>query len=306
MIHGGSHILFSRKDIRPAQTRLLLERGFLPVSLDHRLCPEVSLAEGPMVDVCDALFWARNTLPNLQLKRSGLEIDGSRVVVVGWSSGGQLAMSLAYTAPSRGLQPPEAILAFYCPTDYEDPWWSNPIQPKGVEDHGHQYDVLEAVQEQPITNYSVIGAWEPLSDPRILTDPRCKIVLHINWKAQTLPVIIGGLVSRRRAATEEAAEKDWGALPQPPIEKIRAVSGRHHIRAGTYRVPTFFVHGMEDDLIPWQQTEETYNELLRAGVPAGLELVADAPHICDLSSSPDSPGWQATVKGYDFIESYVF
>lgn len=120
MIHGGAHIIFSRKDIRPAQIQLLLERGFLPVSLDHRLCPEVKLAEGPMMDVCDALNWARNTLPSLKLQCPRLQIDGERVVAVGWSSGGQLAMSLAWTAPQKGLRPPEAILAFYCPTDYED------------------------------------------------------------------------------------------------------------------------------------------------------------------------------------------
>lgn len=120
MIHGGSHCIFSRKDTRPAQTRLLLEKGFVPVSLDHRLCPEVPLAKGPMVDVCDALEWARYILPNIKLEQKKLKMDGERVVVVGWSSGGQLAMSLAWTAPSRGLRPPEAILAFYAPTDYED------------------------------------------------------------------------------------------------------------------------------------------------------------------------------------------
>ena len=73
-----------------------------------------------MVDICDALEWARYKLPHIKLQRSGLQIDGERVVVVGWSSGGQLAMSLAWTAPQRGLRPPEAILAFYCPTDYQD------------------------------------------------------------------------------------------------------------------------------------------------------------------------------------------
>lgn len=120
MIHGGSHIMFSRKDVRPDQTRLLLSLGFLPVSIDHRLCPEISLAKGPMVDVCDALEWARHRLPSINLGNSSLSLDGNRVVVVGWSSGGQLAMSLAWTAPQRGLEAPEGILAFYCPTDYED------------------------------------------------------------------------------------------------------------------------------------------------------------------------------------------
>lgn len=127
MIHGGSHVLFSRKDIRPCQTRLLLNAGFLPVSLDHRLCPEVTLAAGPMADVCDALYWARHTLPAIDLGDASIQVDGERVVVVGWSSGGQLAMSLGWTAPSRNLRPPTAILAFYSPTDYEDECESSPI-----------------------------------------------------------------------------------------------------------------------------------------------------------------------------------
>jgi pimeloyl-ACP methyl ester carboxylesterase len=158
-------MIFSRKDIRPAQTRLLLGKGFLPVSLDYRLCPEATLGEGAMVDVCDALDWARNQLPNIQLQQRGLQIDGEKVVVVGWSSGGQLAMSLAWTAPQRGLRPPEAILAFYAPTDYEDDWWQHPIHPIGAAYKGQQYDLLEGVQEKPITNYGIVGAWEePISE----------------------------------------------------------------------------------------------------------------------------------------------
>lgn len=54
----------------------------MPVSLDHRLCPEVKLAEGGMVDVCDALEWARIKLPHIKL-HNDVHIDGERVVVVG-------------------------------------------------------------------------------------------------------------------------------------------------------------------------------------------------------------------------------
>ncbi|KAI1755466.1 BcPKS19, polyketide synthase [Xylaria castorea] len=305
MIHGGSHIIFSRRDIRPAQTRHLLEKGFLPVSLDHRLCPEVSLSEGPMVDVCDALHWVRHTLPHIDSGRPGLQIDGERVVVVGWSSGGQLAMSLAWTAPQRGLRPPEAILAFYCPTNYEDEWWRHPIQPIGAENKGQEYDVLEAIQDEPITNYGVVGAWEPLSDPRILTDPRCRIVLHINWKAQTLPVIIGGLPSRRKV-DKNSESKDWNNLPQPGLDKITAVSPLAQIRRGSYRTPTFLVHGTADDLIPWQQSRDTYDAMVHNNITAQLALVEGAPHICDLSSDPDSEGWKAAIRGYEFLSSYAF
>jgi acetyl esterase/lipase len=120
MIHGGGHIMFSRKDIRLKQTKLLLDNGLLPISIDYRLCPEVDLLQGPMVDVCDALRWAREQLPTLKLSCHGLQVDGTKVVVVGWSSGGHLAMTLAWTARLQDLKPPEAILAFYAPADYED------------------------------------------------------------------------------------------------------------------------------------------------------------------------------------------
>ena len=55
MIHGGGHVMLSRKDVRSKQTQLLLENGRLPVSIDYRLCPEVNINDGPMTDVCDAL-----------------------------------------------------------------------------------------------------------------------------------------------------------------------------------------------------------------------------------------------------------
>lgn len=94
MVHGGGHILFSRKDIPMKHVRVLLQRGFLPVSVDYRLCPEVNLLEGPITDVCDSLQWVRETLPSLQLSEPIVRIDLDKVIALGWSSVGQLAMTL--------------------------------------------------------------------------------------------------------------------------------------------------------------------------------------------------------------------
>lgn len=302
-------MLFSRKDVRPAQTRLLLGKGFLPVSVDYRLCPEVSLGEGPMVDVCDAFDWACNELPSIQLPRSKLQIDGDKIVVVGWSSGGQLAMSLGWTAPQRGLRPPAAILVFYAPTDYEDPWWQHPIQPNGAPYKGQQYNLLDGVRGEPISHYDMVGAWEePIADPRSQNDPRCRIVLHINWKAQTLPVIMNGLPSSKKAAAvaeQSDAVKDWTSLPQPSLETIRSLSPSAQVRDGNYNVPTFFVHGTADDLIPWQLSQDTFYTMLESGIEADMVLLERGPHICDLSSDPKSDGWNAVLKGYNFITSKV-
>ena len=148
-----------------------------------------------------------------------------------------------------------------------------------------------------------MGAWEPLSDPRSRTDPRVHIVLHINWKAQTLPVILGGLPSEKKASGSEV--RDWGALPQPGLDEIVPVSPLAQIARGNYRTPTFLIHGTKDDLIPWQQSKGTYEALIDQGVTAGLALVEGGPHITDLSSDPESEGWKAALKGYEFLDSYV-
>jgi acetyl esterase/lipase len=76
MIHGGGHVMLSRKDVRPEQVQWLLRDGFLPISVDYRLCPETNLSSGPIVDVADALVWARETLPRLKtLRRSDIVPD---------------------------------------------------------------------------------------------------------------------------------------------------------------------------------------------------------------------------------------
>ncbi len=110
--------MLSRKDVRSKQVQLLLENGRLPVSIDYRLCPEVNIIDGPITDVCEALKWAQKTLPQKDIKHPGLKIDGEKVIVVGWSTGGPLAMSLAWSSVQRGIEPPDAILTFYCPTNY--------------------------------------------------------------------------------------------------------------------------------------------------------------------------------------------
>lgn len=118
MIHGGGHMTLSRKAVRPIQTQYLIANGFLPVSVDYRLCPEVNLIDGPMADVYDAYQWTRTTLPSLSAAY-GCTVDVNKVVVIGWSTGGQLAMSVCWTAKMAGVQPPAAVLSFYAPVDFE-------------------------------------------------------------------------------------------------------------------------------------------------------------------------------------------
>lgn len=108
----------SRKAIRPFQTAFLLAHNILPVSIDYRLCPEINLIDGPIADVWDAYAWAQTGLQAV-VRSKGILIDEKRIVVIGWSTGGHLAMTTAWKSKEAGLRPPVAILSFYGPTDFE-------------------------------------------------------------------------------------------------------------------------------------------------------------------------------------------
>ena len=109
MLHGGGYVLHTRHHINLRHVAQLLEMGFLPVSVDYRLCPEVSLRQGPMTDACEAVQWAREVLPTHLNRSKGLTVDPRRVVVIGYSTGGHLALTTAFTTLEDGLQPPSAV-----------------------------------------------------------------------------------------------------------------------------------------------------------------------------------------------------
>lgn len=302
--------MLSRKDIRPSQTRILLDAGFLPVSVDYRLCPEMTLSEGPMGDVCDALSWARTILPKLKLQRRDIRVDGDHVVAVGWSTGGHLALSLGFTAPQSGIRPPDATLAFYCPLDYEDPFWTQPNHPFGQEvappEGRVQLDLLEGVYDHPITAYNPPAIKRALGGWMAPSDPRSRVALHMNWKGRTLRVLLNKL-SRRQALNSSGGGDPTDDLPDPTLEHIQSVSPLAQIRRGAYQVPTFIIHGTKDDLIPWEQAVRTYEALRQKDVSAEIRILEGAAHLFDLyrSYEEDENAIRAVKEGYEFLWRHV-
>ncbi|KAI0095974.1 hypothetical protein F4814DRAFT_453954 [Daldinia grandis] len=300
MVHGGGHVMLSRKDIRPKQTQILLDAGFVPVSVDYRLCPETTLEEGPITDVRDALGWVRNTLPSLARKRSDVRIDGDRVAAVGWSTGGTLALSLGWSAPSSGLRPPQAILAFYCPTDYEDKSWSRENKPYGDAVMTGTYNLLDGVEDSPITAYNPPTGSRAAGGWMAKNDARSRIVLHMNWHGQTVPVLVHGL-------KKDSQQNGTPQLPTPTPTQVQAISPLAHVRNGSYRTPTFLVHPYEDDLIPWQQAQRTADELCSRGIDSELRLISNATHLFDMyrSHEGNEEAVRAINDGYAFLSRYA-
>ena len=118
MIHGGGHMTLSKKAIRPFQTAFLLAHNILPVRIDYRLFLEANLRNGPIADVCSAYAWLQRCLRAF-VKGKGVSVDVEKIVVIGWSSGGHLAMTTAWKSKETGLKLPAVILSFYGPTEFE-------------------------------------------------------------------------------------------------------------------------------------------------------------------------------------------
>jgi acetyl esterase/lipase len=87
-IHGGSWFGRNRKDYCRALFQRFIQRGFIVVLIDYRLCPETSL-DGQLEDIRDVESWLRDSLPSLF---AGLRVDTDKIIVVGASAGAHLAL----------------------------------------------------------------------------------------------------------------------------------------------------------------------------------------------------------------------
>ncbi|KAF4898800.1 Methylphloroacetophenone synthase [Colletotrichum fructicola] len=310
LFHGGGHISLSRHDINTKHVQRLLDNGILPVAVDYRLCPEMPLPEGAMADACSALQWARHELPFMNLNRPGLRI-GPKVVGIGWSSGGHLAMTLAWTSLEQRIEPPNAILAFYSPSKLEDESWFQPNFPSGTQSLAKGgYDLLEAVQNYPITESRVMKNGRPVAPGKWLgrgpsgTNPRTTIILHGNWKGQLLPIWLDGLPSKGQIP-QSASTSDYETLQRPTRERIMAISPHAQVINGTYRTPTFLVHGTEDDLVPVQQARDMSESLAAHGVESGIAIIDGASHLLDLDEDSNGSIAAEVEKGFAFLRHVV-
>ncbi|KAH7320277.1 BcPKS16, polyketide synthase [Stachybotrys elegans] len=295
MIHGGGHMTLSRKAIRPAQTEHLLKNGFLPVSIDYRLCPEVTLECGPIADTCDAYRWARLELPGLAAGR-GVEVDGTKIVVIGWSSGGHLAMTLGWTAEVAGMPAPSAVLSFYAPIDFESGELDKARLPQVPGRSMRLEQIMEALPRSPITGYtqSAMGDDSKLGWVRP-GDPRSELVLALFKEGIGLPLLLHGL-------PEPGSRGDavWRRLPSPA--QIASISPLARLRDGEYRVPTYVIHGTADQIAPFEGAERFVRELSGSGIRHGFLPLEGVGHIHDVELKPGDALWDSQVgPGYQFL-----
>ncbi|KAM7212102.1 conidial yellow pigment biosynthesis polyketide synthase [Rhypophila decipiens] len=311
MIHGGGHMTLSRKTIRPAQTRHLLAHGFLPVSIDYRLCPEINLIDGPMADVCSAYKWAQTDLLNLVRERGLGVADGRKVVVIGWSSGGHLALSLGWTAKAAGLEPPCAILSFYAPYDFLSGELDKP-RLESIPGRTMPFEkIMASLPRTPITEY--IGSTSRSQTGKLDNlernlgwvhpgDPRSELVLSLFKDGNGLTLLLNGLP----AAQKGRINSDSDLFPPPSPEAIKAICPLARLKAGEFDVPTYVIHGTADEVAPLAGAERFVAEMKVRGVDFGFTKVVGGGHIHDLDLEPGDDDWLEQVGlGYCFLFDVV-
>jgi acetyl esterase/lipase len=116
VIHGGSWQTGDSGQLA-ALNRYLAARGYLVAAVDYRLAPS-SIFPAALEDV-------RAALRHLKANAATIGLDPQRLVLLGRSAGGQLALLAAYAGADPAI---EGVVSFYGPADmlygYENP--SNP------------------------------------------------------------------------------------------------------------------------------------------------------------------------------------
>ena len=114
-IHGGALIMGSRTSVPKNLLELCRTEGYVLVSLDYRLAPEVKLP-AIIEDVKDAFRWLHSEGPKL------LHIDPARMVVTGGSAGGYLALMTGICVEPR----PTGLVAYWGYGDVDGDWYTKP------------------------------------------------------------------------------------------------------------------------------------------------------------------------------------
>ena len=139
-IHGGALIVGSRSQVPKQVLELCTQEGFVFVSLDYRLAPEVKLPE-IAADVQDAFRWLHKEGSKL------FQADTSRVVVVGGSAGGFLTELVGATVDPR----PAALVAFWGYGDIDGPWATS-----ASEHYRTKTPLVDAAQARAAVNKGVL------------------------------------------------------------------------------------------------------------------------------------------------------
>ncbi|KAK7202440.1 Alpha/Beta hydrolase protein [Myxozyma melibiosi] len=281
MIHGGAFVLGSSKMVSADQITDCTERGWIVLALDHRLCPQVKLLEGPMQDCRDALKWVQSGGLDKELakdpKTAMYKADQDKIVAYGTSAGGHLALSMGFDVEKPVL----AILDFYAPKVFNDPFWTSTIPslermlPKDLtpEFLNKVYD------EKPVPIEGGVSLEGQATKGPNFSDPR-QAFAFVNMAYGTLMRTIHPF--------------DDGYKPVDP-----------YLNVSSSFPPTFVVHGGADEMIIPQMSRLFVEKMREVGATCEMIEIAGQPHSFVGRMQKGDETWNQQRKGFDWLQSII-
>ncbi|KAJ4369617.1 hypothetical protein N0V83_005379 [Neocucurbitaria cava] len=272
LFHAGGFVLGTTDMIPKNQIANLVARGFVVVTPEYRLCPQVSLSDGPIRDAKEVYQWTQSALPALLLSQENpIKVDPSRIVAMGHSAGGQLALTTGLCP-----NPPRAIVDFYGCKYLDDESWTKPL-PMFAAIPDQPQDFISKIYDGPqaITSLPMFVDGKPA-----LSDPRCA------WYIQQLKngTSISSIVPDGDFARVDATKHFSASFP-----------------------PTYFLHGGDADVfVNYRLSVRAHEELKGLGVETELVIGEEVGHVFDLIIQDTDPLFvKYVVPALDFLERHV-
>ena len=268
----------SSEMINKAQINHLATKNFAVVIPNYRLAPQVTAKEA-FADCEEAYEWATKMLVGIMKSDHEVELDSSKIVAMGHSSGGSLALHMA------SCKPVKAITAFY-PSLFSADTSTSAHKPTSAPPFGIMPDFEPTAEDwTEIKPEGKQVSEAGLAAPGTILPPRNKWQMHILKHGKWIGVVL--------------PDSDYAAID--PMTRLNSKWP-----------PVMIVQG-EIDNVPGsslQLAQRAEKEMKAAGVKeVRLEVVPGESHMFDLppmvGTSDLGPKWQAVLKGLDWLISHV-
>lgn len=233
-IHGGGLIWGTRHDMKKEQIELYLENGYNVLTIDYRLAPESKLPN-IINDIKDATDWV------LEEGYKQLDYDPKRVVVIGSSAGGYLALNTG-TFDNK----PKAIVSFYGYGDILADWYLKPSK-----HFNQQTKVPEVLVNQLIKKEQISSA--PIEE-------RYAIYLYCRQQGKWHDYVTG---------LDPRIYRDH-LLPFCPVNHVDETFP-----------PTMLLHGDQDEDVPYNESIKMQKALQENKVYTELVTIPNGKHTFD-------------------------
>ncbi len=237
-MHGGALIVGSRRGLPRALLELCETEGFVLVSIDYRLAPEVKLP-AIIEDVRDAWTWIRSEGPAL------FHVDPHKLVAAGGSAGGYLTMMTGICIEPR----PTALLAYWGYGDVDGPWYTQPSE--------HYRTAIPLIAKEEVL--SAVGS-------KVLTGTDGGSPEQKGRGRYYLYLRQNGLWTKEVTGFDPETERQ----KLDPYCPVRNITPEYP--------PILMIHGTNDNDVPYEESAAMARELARHGVAHELITVPGAGH----------------------------